>query len=396
MGKFDFDRLVSREHTNSLKWDEAQGSLPLWVADMDFPTAPAVREVLEKRAAHGIYGYTVVPDEWYQSIIDWWLKRHSFEIKKEWLQFATGVVPAISSMVKRLTNVGDKVVLLTPVYDIFFHSVENAGRQVSECRLKDDGTAFNIDFANLEQKLADPPATLFILCNPHNPTGRLWTEDELCRIGELCLKHGVTVISDEIHCDITRVGKNYVPFASVSAACRDNSVTCISASKAFNLAGLQSAAVFAANEKIRNAVSRGLNSDEVAEPNCFAVDGTVAAFTQGEEWLDELRAYIDGNMAFAKDFIENKLEFVNVRAGDATYLLWADLGKITDNTFELCAFLNEKYKVKVSAGGVYRGGGDPFVRINLACPQSRLEEGLDRFCRGAAEYAARIRNSRGR
>ena len=289
---YDFDEPTDRRHSGSLKWDIADGELPMWVADMDFKTAPAISEAVMRRAAEGIYGYTVIPDEWYDSIIGWWGARHGLEIKREWLAFCTGVIPAISSAVKRITNVGDRVLLMTPVYDIFFHSVENAGRTVLECPLVYDGTAYSIDFDLMERLLSDPLTTMMILCNPHNPIGRIWSQKELELIGELCRRHGVTVLSDEIHCDLTDPGADYIPFASVSRECAQMSVTCIAASKAFNMAGLQSAAVMIPNEFLRNKVVRGLNSDEVAEPNCFAAIAAAAAFGKCGDWLDALRVYL--------------------------------------------------------------------------------------------------------
>ena len=311
--KYDFDAPTSRRNTNSLKWDIGENELPMWVADMDFRTAPAVVAAVEKRAKEGIFGYTVLPDEWYTTISDWWESRHGMAIPREWLIFCTGVVPAISSIVKRVTNVGDRVVLLTPVYDIFFHSVENAGRAVLESRLVRDGTgAYRIDFADLEKKLAEPLATMMILCNPHNPVGRIWTKEELAKIGALCRAHGVVLLSDEIHCDLTDPGKNYVPFASVSVECRDLSVTCLSASKAFNIAGLQSAAVAVPNPRLREKVERGLNSDEVAEPNCFAPIATAAAFREGGAWLDALREYLAENKRIATEFIKENIPEIRV------------------------------------------------------------------------------------
>jgi len=279
--KFDFDKIVDRRNSGSLKWNVKEGELPMWVADMDFMTAPAVISAIKKVVDHGVFGYKDVPDEWFSAIQNWWKNRHNLYIEKSWLCFCTGVIPAITSMVKRITEVGDNVAIFTPVYDIFFHSVENTGRHVLECPLVYDGKTYEIDFADLEQKLSLPTTSLMIFCNPHNPVGKVWNAAELERVGALCDKYGVTVISDEIHCDLTFPGYKYTPFAAVTDACRDISVTCIAASKAFNMAGLQSAAVFAANENLRNKVVRGLNSDEVAEPNAFACEAAIATAAQG-------------------------------------------------------------------------------------------------------------------
>lgn len=307
---YDFDKLVNRRNTHSLKWDVAEQELPMWVADMDFETAPEIQAAIQTRAAHGVFGYTTVPTEWYQAYIGWWEKRHGFPMEKDWLVFCTGVVPAISSMVRKLTTPTEKVLLLTPVYNIFFNSVVNNGRQVLESRLKYDGESYQIDFADLEQKLSDPQTSMMILCNPHNPIGKIWERETLEQIGEFCFKHHVVVVSDEIHCDLTDPGCAYVPFASASERCRENSVICLAPTKAFNLAGLQTAAGVIPNPALRHKVWRGLNTDEVAEPNAFAVDASIAAFTKGADWLDELRVYIMENKLLATEYVKEQIPVV--------------------------------------------------------------------------------------
>ena len=383
---FDFDNTPDRRNMGSMKWDVADGELPMWVADMDFETAPQIQEAILSRANHGAFGYTIVPDEWCDAIISWWKKRHNFSIDPSWLQFCTGVVPAISCIVKRVTNLGDRVAVLTPVYDIFYHSIENAGRTVAECKLKYNDGSYSIDFAALEEVLSHPLTTMLILCNPHNPTGNIWTNEELSKIGTLCKKYGVVVLSDEIHCDLTAIGFNYTPFASVSKECAENSITCISASKAFNLAGLQSAAVFVPDKNLRDKVVRGLNSDEVAEPNCFAIDATIAAFNKGEKWLNELREYLFENRKFVEEYLKNNLPEVCVIHANATYLVWIDCSKFTDNSDELCDYLRHSTGLIVSSGKQYRGDSVGFVRMNVACSRSTLKDGLNRFVRGMKEF----------
>lgn len=390
--KYSFDVPVDRRGTNSLKWDVAPGELPMWVADMDFKTAPAIGEAVMRRAESGVYGYTVVPDAWYDAIIGWWEKRHAFTIKRDWLCFCTGVVPAISSIVKRLTNVGDRVLLQTPVYDIFFHSVENAGRVVLENRLVYDGAQYHVDFEDLEKKLAEPLTTMMILCNPHNPVGKLWTREELARIGALCRKYGVTVLSDEIHCDLTDPGVEYVPFASVSDECADNCVVCVAASKTFNLAGLQSAAVIVPNTFLRNKVVRGLNSDEVAEPNCFAAEATAAAFTEGGDWLDELRAYLAENKRLVAETVAREIPEVRVVEQHVTYLLWLDCSALTDNAAELADFIRRESGLYLSSGNQYRGNGHFFLRMNVACPRATVVDGLARLCASVRKYREKKRS----
>lgn len=290
--RYDFSKMTDRRGSNSMKWDVGEQELPMWVADMDFTTAPEVIAAIKEKADRGIFGYTIVPDAWYLAISGWWERRHGFVMEKEWLIFTTGVVPAISSIVRKMTTVGENIVVQTPVYNIFFNSIVNNGRNVLESPLRYDGTTYEIDFVHLEQQLANPQTTMMILCNPHNPVGKIWTREELTQIGELCHKHHVLVVSDEIHCDLTDPGRSYIPFASVAPVCRKNSITCVAPTKAFNLAGLQTAAVIVPNPVLRHKVNRGLNTDEVAEPNALAMEATIAAYTKGEAWLDELRSYI--------------------------------------------------------------------------------------------------------
>ena len=382
--KYDFDTPVDRRHTGSLKWDVEDGELPMWVADMDFRTAPEVRAAIEKRAAHGVFGYSVVPDAWYEAYTGWWRKRHPFAMRKEWLIFCTGVVPAISSIVRKLTTPAEKVLLQPPVYNIFYHSVRNNGRQVVENELLYEDNAYRIDFDDLEKKLADPQVTMMILCNPHNPVGKIWDRDTLARIGELCRLHHVLVLSDEIHCDLTDPGVSYVPFASVSETCRDNSITCIAPTKAFNLAGLQTAAVCVPDEVLRHKVWRGLNTDEAAEPNAFAVDAAVAAFTQGGGWLDELREYLYRNKETAAAYIAERIPRLRTVPSQATYLMWLYDTAGGQKAAQTAAHIRQTTGLWLSDGAQYGAGGADFLRLNVACPRTVLLDGLDRLARGLA------------
>lgn len=379
---YDFDKATDRRNTNSLKWDVKEGELPMWVADMDFETAPEIIEALQKRLQHGIFGYTDISDAWYDAYIGWWEHRHHMTIEKDWLIFCTGVVPAISSIVRKLTTPAEKVLIQTPVYNIFFNSILNNGRQVLESPLVYDGTAYHIDFADLEEKLSDPQTTLMILCNPHNPVGKIWDKETLHKIGELCKKHHVVVISDEIHCDLTHPETEYVPFASVSDVCRENSITCIAPTKAFNMAGLQTAAVVVPNPVLRHKVWRGLNTDEVAEPNAFAVEAAVAAFTKSEAWLEQLRAYLFANKQYAVDFIQEQIPQLKAVASDATYLLWIDCSDISHDTEWLANKLRENTGLYLSAGKEFGGNGTLFLRMNTACQKKVLEDGLERLKKG--------------
>lgn len=379
---YDFDKATDRSNTHSLKWNVKEGELPMWVADMDFETAPEIIEALNKRLQHGIFGYTNISEDWYDAYVGWWKRRHHMMIEKDWLIFCTGVVPAISSIVRKLTTPAEKVLIQTPVYNIFFNSILNNGRQVLESPLVYDGTDYHIDFEDLEENLADPQTTLMILCNPHNPVGRIWDKETLHKIGELCSKHHVVVISDEIHCDLTNPGTEYIPFASVSEVCRENSITCIAPTKAFNMAGLQTAAVVVPNPVLRHKVWRGLNTDEVAEPNAFAVDAAIAAFTKSEAWLEALRVYLYENKRYAVSFIEEQLPQLKVVPSDATYLLWIDCSNISDDTEVLAKKLREKTGLYLLAGQAFGGNGTLFLRMNTACQKKVLEDGLNRLKEG--------------
>ncbi len=376
---FNFDQIIDRKNTNSLKWEEEKGTLPLWVADMDFAVAPCIQKALQERVAHPIFGYSIIPDEWAASYSGWWQKRHKLQIQKEALVFCTGVVPAISSIVRKLTTSAEYVLIQTPVYNIFFNSIVNNGRNVLQSPLDYDGTRYTINFERLEHDLSNPQVSLMILCNPHNPCGNLWSKEELAKIGSLCKKYNVVVVSDEIHCDITRPGTAYTPFASVNDDCKMNSVTCIAPSKAFNIAGLHSAAVYIPNQNLRHKVWRALNTDECAEPNAFAIQAAVAAFTDGEEWLNEMREYVFENRTIAEAFIAQNLPAVKPVKSDATYLMWLDVSQtgLTGDAF--AQKLKEKTGLFISGGSQYGDAGRNFVRINLACPKVLLQEALTRL-----------------
>lgn len=384
--EYSFDKLTNRVNTNSLKWNVAENELPMWVADMDFETAPEIKKAICERAEHGIFGYTDIPKEWFDAYEHWWKNRHNFQIETEWLIFCTGIVPAISSIVRKLTTPAEKVLIQTPVYNIFFNSIINNGCQVLESPLKYEGLNYDIDFEDLEAKLSDSQTTLMILCNPHNPVGKIWSAETLRRIGKMCAEYNVTVISDEIHCDLTDPGCSYVPFASVSDYCCEISITCVSPTKAFNLAGLQTAAVIVPNPALRHKVWRGLNTDEVAEANVFAIPAAVAAFNKGANWLDSLREYIYENKIFALNFIKKEIPKVKIVPSQATYLLWLDIGNITFFSSEAARFIREHTGLYLSNGSEYGKAGQQFLRMNIACPRSRLLDGLERLKHGLELY----------
>ena len=382
---YNFDKRTDRRNTGCMKWDVKENELPMWVADMDFETAPQITQALIKRAEQGIFGYTIILDEWYEAYQNWWRSRHQFEIEKDWLIFCTGVVRAISSIVRKMTCVAENIVVLTPVYNIFFNSILNNGRNVLESRLSYKDGTYEIDFADLEEKLANPQTSMMILCNPHNPTGNIWDRDILDKIGKLCKKYHVLVVSDEIHCDITKPGISYIPFASVSDVCRDNCITCVAPTKTFNIAGIQTAAVIVADENIRHRVITGLETDHLAETNVFAADAAAAAYSEGGEWLDDLREYLWENRQFAEKFIKERIPQIKPVESDATYLMWLDCTDIASDSDELKDFICERSGLYVSSGSAYRSNGG-FLRFNIACPQKMLEDGLKRLEKSVKEW----------
>ena len=383
---YNFDKLTDRSGTLSYKWDVKDGELPMWVADMDFEVAPPIKRAIVERAEHGIFGYTAIPDEFFDAVSSYWGRRHGYAIPTEHMIYSNGVVAAISSIVRKLTTPAENVLIQAPVYNIFYNSILNNGRNVLSSDLVYDGNGYSIDFEDLENKLANPQTSLMILCNPHNPVGRIWTAEELARIGELCEKHGVTVLSDEIHCDITAPGESYVPFASVNEQCRRISVTAIASSKTFNIAGLQSACLFAADPHLRHKVWRGLNTDEVGEPNAFSMVANVAAFTECDEWVDEMLEYVFENKRIACEFINANIPGMKANFSKATYLLWIDIFGVASDSVDFCEKLRESTGLYLSDGAEYGESGRSFVRMNLATQRERVLDGLNRLKLGAEKY----------
>lgn len=387
MKKYHFDKVVNRRNLNSYKWDVGEDELPMWVADMDFDTAPEIKCAIQTRLNQGALGYNTVPDSFFESYISWWERRHGFTLQKEWLMFCTGAVPAISSIVRKMTKENDKVVLITPVYNIFYNSILNNGREVLESRMLYEDGKYSVDYEDLENKLAQDETTLMIFCNPHNPTGYVWTKAELEKIGQLCLKHDVLILSDEVHCDLTHPGSKYTPFASVSEAISNISMTCMAPSKAFNIAGLQTSVISVPNETLRKQVNRGINTDEVAEPNSFAIQATEAAFNDSEGWLDELNRYLATNRAYLIEQVSETFPNIKIVQAKATYLAWLDCSAISQDTTELCAFIRHETGLILSSGEIFGGNGKSFIRWNYACPLELLIDGVERFKKAVRKYS---------
>ena len=379
--KYNFDEIVNRRGTHSVKWDEAaEGVIPLWVADMDFKAAPAILEAVRKRAEHGVFGYTVVEEDYYLAIINWFQRRHDWHIRREEILYTTGVVPAMSVAIKALTMPGEKVLILSPDYNCFFSSVRNNGCEVLESVLKRKENTFEVDWEDFEAKCADEKTTVFLLCNPHNPTGRVWTKTELMQMNDLCMKYGVKVISDEIHCELIMPGYKFQPFASVSDQCRKNSVILNSPSKSFNIAGLQAANIICSQPEWRRRLDRAININEVCDLNPFGPVALIAAYNESEDWIDELNQYLWGNYQALCEFVEKELPLLRVCKLEGTYLPWVEVSALGVSSQNLCDRLMSEAKVWVNPGTMYGPqSGEGYIRINIACPRSLLLEALERI-----------------
>lgn len=389
---YNFDEVITRRGTNCLKWDEAGAPdiIPLWVADMDFHVYPAITEALQKRVEHGVFGYSLVPQSYYDAVINWFADRHGARgWKREHFISTIGVVPAISAIIHALTLPGDKVLITTPVYNCFFSSIRNQGCIAEELPLRvtrqpSPGTpAFSIDWEAFENACADPKVRIFLLCNPHNPAGRVWTREELQRMGEICFRNNVFVISDEIHCEFVAPGFRYIPFSSLGDQFMQNSATCVAASKAFNIAGLQNANIVVADPDRRYRIDRAINIFETCDVNPFGIVATEAAYTDGgAEWLKQLNDYVLGNYNYLRDLFAEKLPALWVAPHEGTYLSWVDCTSLGMSSKEIADHLYKNHKVWVSDGESYGERRQAFIRINLACPRATLAEGLGRIVEG--------------
>ncbi len=380
--KYNFDEIIPRRNTNSVKWDEAAQDdiIPLWVADMDFRVLPQITEGLRQRVDHGVFGYTHVPDSYYESVIRWFEDRHGLQgVKPSDIIYTSGVVPAISAIVRGLTLPGDKVLVQTPVYNCFFSSIRNQGCLVEENHLVYKNNTYVVDWDDFERKCADSRVRIFLLCNPHNPAGRVWKKEELQRMGEICQKHDVFVISDEIHCELVMPGNDYTPFASLSDDFLKNSATCVAPTKAFNIAGLQIANIIVKDRTKRERIDRAINIHEVCDVNPFGVIATEAAYTEeGAEWLRQLNTYLFANYRFLCDFFSKHFPSLEVVKLEGTYLVWVDCSSLGKSSTEI---VNNLYRhgVWMNDGAMYGENLRAFIRINIACPRKILEEGLLRM-----------------
>ena len=381
-GKFNFDETVDRRNSHSVKWDQCQNDdvIPMWIADMDFKAAPCIMDALKKRLEHGVFGYANVPEEFYTSIINWFERRHNWKIDRSWIEYTTGVVPAIDAVLKAGTHPGENVVILTPIYNCFFTCIESNKCTPVEVPLAyNDDYSYSIDYDALDKALADDNTHTLLFCNPHNPAGRVWRKEELLKVNELCLKHGVTVVSDEIHCEMMMPGEHYTPFASISQEAQANCVTCGSPSKSFNIAGLQAAFIVSSNSRIKADINKALIDNQVCAINPFGLEAFMAAYNHGESWIEQFNEYIAGNFALMREMMEKELPAFHITPMEGSYLAWIDVTSTGMTSAEVTKKLLDDAKVMVNDGVMYGKAGEGFIRINLATQRSVVEDATHRI-----------------
>ncbi len=386
---YNFDNITLRRGSGSVKWDAtAEETLPLWVADMDFAAAPAIQEALQRRVEHGIFGYAKVPEAYYDAIVRWFQNRHRWTIERSHIIYTTGVIPAIAAALRAVTLPGQKVLIQSPVYNCFYYCIRNAGCEVCDSPLViGHDQRYTIDFADLEAKAADERCTAMLLCNPHNPAGRVWTPEELTHIGDICQRHGVQIISDEIHCELIMPAHTFTPFATLPNTEASKAIVMNSPSKNFNIAGLQVANIIVPNDTLRRQIVRAINIHETCDLNPFGIDALIAAYNQCGEWLDELNLYLWQNFITLQRFVEKQLPNCKLTPLEGTYLAWLDVRAFQLPTALIEASLKEVEHVWVNSGTLY--GQEGFLRINIATQRSRLEEGLQRMAQGLKRLAAK-------
>ncbi|MFW6006723.1 MAG: MalY/PatB family protein [Halanaerobiales bacterium] len=378
----NFDQEIDRRGTNSIKWKSVgKDILPMWVADMEFQSPSPVIDAFKKRADHGIFGYTTESNEYYQAIVNWMKKRHNWDIKKSWICNSSGIVSGISMLINTITNPGEKIILQTPVYFSFFPMIKNNGRRIVENPLKFDGEKYTMDFEDLENKI-DSKVKMLILCNPHNPVGRVWSKEDLKKLGEICLKNEVIIVSDEIHSDLVYEGNKHIPYTTLGSRFKNNSVVCTSPSKTFNFPGLEPGNLIIPDKKIRRSFLHTLKRNGITRPNIFAIEAVKAAYNQGAQWLEELLIYLRENYLFLKEYIEANIPRIKVIEPEGTYLVWLDFRSLKIEGEELEKLLKRKAKLALTPGYTFGKGGRGFQRINIACPRSLLEEALKRLEKG--------------
>lgn len=377
---YDFDQVINRRGTASLKWDTCgEDILPMWVADMDFAVAKPIEDAMCSRAAHPIYGYGEPQESYYNSVCGWFMRRHGWKISREWISYSPGIVSALHFFYNCYLAPGEKVLMMDPVYYPFFAAAQRNQVEVEKSRLKIEDGKYVVDFADFEEKAKNPKVKMFILCNPHNPGGRCWKKEELERMVRICIDNDVLIISDEIHCDLTLNRNRYTPCASISGEAAQHTVTCIAPSKTFNLAGLQTSCVVIPNPQLKARYDTFLKSIGIMRPGIMGMTGLQAAYDKGDEWLDQLLKYLEGNLQFLKDYIKEYLPFIKIMEPEATYLVWMDLRDYGMEPEALHKKLLEEGKVWLDEGYLFGDSGNYYERINIACPRSVLKDALERM-----------------
>ncbi|NOY38528.1 MAG: putative C-S lyase [Chlorobi bacterium] len=381
MHTFDFDRIIDRSGTHTIKYDRrkelfgAENILPMWVADMDFSVPPPVSEAIRKRSEHPVYGYTMRPPVYFETIVAWLKKRHGWEIETDWIHYSPGVVPALNILIQEFSQPGDGVILQSPVYHPFFHAIRNNNRRLLNNRLVEKNNKYTIDFDDLSRKAKE--AKILLLSHPHNPVGRSWTREELLKLGEICLENNVLIVSDEIHADLTMPGYKHIPLAAMSPELAEATVTCIAPSKTFNLAGLSTSSVIIKNEHKKKRFKAFIERLHLNMGNLFGMIASTAAYGEGEPWLDALLRYLQENICFVTEFLENEIPRVRISPVEATYLLWLDFRELNMTTGELNSMLTRKAKLGLNDGTIFGQGGVGFQRMNVACPKSIVEQAME-------------------
>ena len=381
---FNFDEIVDRRHTHSVKWDHCPSDdvIPMWVADMDFKAAPCIIEALQQRLDHGVFGYANVPEEFFTSITNWFERRHNWTIDRNWIEYTTGVVPAISAVIKAITHPGENVVILTPIYNCFFTCIKNNKCNVVEVPLNyNNDYTYAINYEALEQALSDNNTHTLLFCNPHNPAGRVWTPQEMLKVSDLCIKHGVTVVSDEIHCEMVMPGHVYTPFASISPEAQEHCIMCGSPSKSFNIAGLQAAFIVCSNPDTKAKINRAINDNEVCDLNPFGLEAFMAAYNHGESWIMQLNEYLAGNYCLMRDMLNKELPSFHFTPIEGSYLAWVDVTGTGMTSTQVAQKILDEGKVLVNDGIIYGKAGNGFIRINFATPRSVVKEASQRIIR---------------
>lgn len=387
--KYDFDKVIDRKETHAVKWDEhlleeffgTSDVLPLWVADMDFQCPQPLIEALKQKAEEGIYGYSWhKTPEYFNAVTGWMKRRHNWEVDKDWIVYSPGIVPAINVMIRSFTQPGDKIIVQSPVYYPFFSTIENNGRHIQNNQLVYENNKYSFDFDDFEEKAKDPLTKIFILCNPHNPIGRVWTEIELKKLGDICLENDVLIISDEIHHDLILPGFEHKVFSKLSEDYVDHTIICTAPSKTFNVAGLQTSNIIIPNKKLRDTFTQGISGrNGLGIPNAFGISALISAYNDGEEWLVQVMEYVHENFKFLNDYLREHLPNVSMVNPEGTYLAWVDFSSLGMNDEERREFMLHKAKVALDGGTMFGKGGEGFERINVACPRSILEECMERI-----------------